>query len=172
MCDEDDVDQVKEEDDGVVALGGGQTRIYMGDVDGVGQVKKEGKGVKLGGGRTRVNIKGVWWFCPQNHRAVLVVSSSKPSEGFGGFVLKTIGAVFGGLSSKPSDAGLRVWALKPGRRFRCGTDGTWRHRGVRVEAKLPVRRRGGRRMKKEKVGRIYIWRVFGLCASCKGVFVF
>ena len=102
----------------------------------------------------------------------LVVSSSKPSEGFGGFVLKTIGAVFGGLSSKPSDAGLRVWALKPGRRFRCGTDGTWRHRGVRVEAKLPVRRRGGRRMKKEKVGRIYIWSVFGLCASCKGVFVF
>ena len=91
---------------------------------------------------------------------------------FGGFVLKTIGAVFGGLSSKPSDAGLQVWALKLGRRFRCGTDGTWRHRGVRVEAKLPVRRRGGRRMKKEKVGRIYIWRVFGLCASCKGIFVF
>jgi hypothetical protein len=49
--------------------------------------------------------------------------------------------------SKPSDAGLRVWASKPGRRFRGGTDGTWRHRGGRVEAKLPVRRRGGRRIK-------------------------
>ena len=56
MGDEDGVDQVKEEDDGVVALGGGRTRIYMEGVDGVGQVKKEGEGVKLGGGRTRVDI--------------------------------------------------------------------------------------------------------------------
>ena len=56
MGDEDGVDQVKEEDDGVVALGGGRTRIYMGDVEVVGQVKKEGEGVKLGGGRTRINI--------------------------------------------------------------------------------------------------------------------
>jgi hypothetical protein len=30
--------------------------------------------------------------------------------------------------------------------FQGGTDGTWRHRGVRVESKLPVRRRGGRRI--------------------------
>ena len=36
MGDEHGVDQVKEEEDGVVALGGGRTRIYMGDVDGVG----------------------------------------------------------------------------------------------------------------------------------------
>ena len=43
--------------------------------------------------------------------------------------------------------GLRVWASKPGRRFRGGTDDTWRHRGVRVEAKLPVSRRGGHRIK-------------------------
>ena len=50
MGDEHGVDQVKEEDDGVVALGGGQIHICMGDVDGVGQVKKEGEGVKLGGG--------------------------------------------------------------------------------------------------------------------------
>jgi hypothetical protein len=50
-------------------------------------------------------------------------------------------------ASKPSEAGLRVWASKPGRRFRGGTDGTWRHRGGRVEAKLPVRRRGGHRIK-------------------------
>jgi hypothetical protein len=35
----------------------------------------------------------VWWFRPQNHPAGLVVSSSKPSAGFGGFVLKTIGGV-------------------------------------------------------------------------------
>jgi hypothetical protein len=56
MGDEDGVDQVKEEDDGVVALGGDRTRICMDDVDGVGQVKKEGGCVKLGGGRTRVDI--------------------------------------------------------------------------------------------------------------------
>jgi hypothetical protein len=98
-------------------------------------VKKEGEGVKLGGGRTRVNIGG------------LVVSSSKPSAGFGGFVLKTIGAGLVVWASKPSVTGLRVWASKPGQRFRGGTDGTWWHQGVRVEAKLPVRRRGGRRMK-------------------------
>ena len=60
MGDEDGIDQVKEEDDSVVALGGGRTRIYMGDVDGVGQVKKEDEGVKVGGGRTRVDIGGVW----------------------------------------------------------------------------------------------------------------
>ena len=50
MGDEDSVDQVKQEDDGVMALGRGRTRISMGDVDGVDQVKKEGEGVKLGGG--------------------------------------------------------------------------------------------------------------------------
>jgi hypothetical protein len=54
----------------------------------VGQVKKEDKGVKLGGGQTRVDIGG------------LVVSSSKPSAGFGGFVLKTIGDGFTGLGIK------------------------------------------------------------------------
>jgi hypothetical protein len=54
----------------------------------MGQVKKEDECVKLGGGRTRVNIRG------------LVVSSSKPSAGFGGFVLKTIGGGFTGLSLK------------------------------------------------------------------------
>jgi hypothetical protein len=56
MDDEDDVDQVKEEDDDVVALGRSQTRIYMDDVDDVGQVKKEGEGVKLGRDWTRVDI--------------------------------------------------------------------------------------------------------------------
>ena len=45
----------------------------------MGQVKKEGEGVKLGGGRTRVDIGG------------LVVSSSKPSVRFGGLGLNTIG---------------------------------------------------------------------------------
>jgi hypothetical protein len=67
MGDEDSVDQVKEEDDGIVALGGSRTRINMRDVDGVGQVKKDGECIKLGGGRTRVDIGGVWWFRPQNH---------------------------------------------------------------------------------------------------------
>ena len=36
----------------------------------------------------------------------LVVSSSKPSEGIGGFVLKTIGGVFGGLGLKTIDGGI------------------------------------------------------------------
>jgi hypothetical protein len=80
MGDEDGVDQVKGEDDGVVALGGGRTRIYMGDVDGVSQVKKEDEGVKLGRGRTRIDIGGVWWFHPQNYQRGLVVSASKSSE--------------------------------------------------------------------------------------------
>lgn len=44
-----------------------------------------------------------------------------------------------------------LWALKPGRRF-SGTDDTWQHRGVRVESKLPMRRRGGRRIERERVG--------------------
>jgi hypothetical protein len=48
---------------------------------------------------------------------------------------------------KLSVAALRVWASKPGRMFRGGTDGTWRHRGGRVEAKLLMMRRGDRRMK-------------------------
>jgi hypothetical protein len=58
-------------------------------------------------------------------------------------------------ASKPLEAGLRVWASKPGRRFRGGTDDTWRHRGVRVEAKLSHEGRGGRRIDEEKLGRIY-----------------
>jgi hypothetical protein len=62
----------------------------MGDVDGVGQVKKEDEGVKLGRGRTRIDIGGVWWFRPQNYRRGLVVSASKSSKD-----------------------GLLVWASKP-----------------------------------------------------------
>jgi hypothetical protein len=56
MCDEDDINQVKEEDNSIVALGGGRTCICMGDANGVSRVKKEGKSVKLGGGWTRVDI--------------------------------------------------------------------------------------------------------------------
>jgi hypothetical protein len=44
----------------------------------------------------------------------------------------------------------RVYGFGPqnlGGCFRGGTDGTWRHQGVRVEAKLLMRRRGGRQMK-------------------------
>jgi hypothetical protein len=55
---------------------------------------------------------------------------------FGGLGLKTIGWT-----------GLRVCASKPRRRFRGGTDGTWRHRGVCVEAKLSQEGHGGHRMK-------------------------
>jgi hypothetical protein len=51
----------------------------MGDVDGIGQVKIEGEGIKLGGGVhvstsegfggfVLKTIVGVWWFRPQNHR--------------------------------------------------------------------------------------------------------
>ena len=39
-----------------------------------------------------------------------------------------------------------VWASKPGRRFRGGTDDTWRHRGGYVEVKLPHDGCGGRRI--------------------------
>jgi hypothetical protein len=56
MGDKDNINQVKEEDNSIVALGGGRTRICMGDADSVGRVKKEGKSVKLGGGCTRVDI--------------------------------------------------------------------------------------------------------------------
>jgi hypothetical protein len=49
-------EQVKEENDGIMALGRGQAHICMGDVDGIGQVKKEGEGVKLRGGQTHVDI--------------------------------------------------------------------------------------------------------------------
>jgi len=55
-------------------------------------------------------------------------------------------------ASKPLADGLRVWASKSGRRFRgqgCQKDGTWRHRGGCVDARLPMRRRGGRRIKVE-----------------------
>jgi hypothetical protein len=55
---------------------------------------------------------------------------------------------FGGLSLKIIRwTGLWVWASKPKWRFQGGTGGTWRHRGVRVEAKLSHEGRGGRWMK-------------------------
>jgi hypothetical protein len=47
---------------------------------------------------------------------------------------------------KPSWRVLRVWASKLGKRFRGGMEQSWRHLGVRVEAKLPHEGRGGRRM--------------------------
>ena len=53
----------------------------------------------------------------------------------GGRVRGTLlAARFGGLGLKTIGGGFhRVWASKPGQRFRCGTDGTWRHRGDCVE---------------------------------------
>jgi hypothetical protein len=71
-------------------------------------------------------------------------------------------------ASKPSEAGLRVWASKPGRRFRGGTDDTWRHRGVRVEAKLPVRRRGGRRINMKTGLDLYALGLDGLALMYSG----
>jgi hypothetical protein len=65
-------------------------------------------------------------------------------------------------ASKPSEAGLRVWASKPGRRFRGGTDGTWRHHGVHVEAKLPVMRRGDRRINMKTRLDLYALGLIGL----------
>jgi hypothetical protein len=65
-------------------------------------------------------------------------------------------------ASKPSEAGLWVWASKPRRRFRGGTDGTWRHRRVRVEAKLPVRRRDGRRINMKTGLGLYALELIGL----------
>ena len=46
MGDGDNINQVKEEDNGIVALGEGWTCISMGNEDGTGQVKKEGEGVR------------------------------------------------------------------------------------------------------------------------------
>jgi hypothetical protein len=74
------------------------------------------------------------------------------------------------LASKPSDAGLRVWASKPGRGVRGGTNGMWRHRGVRVEAKVPVRRRGGRRINMKTGLDLYVLGLIGLALMYSGAF--
>ena len=55
MVDENCVGQV-EEGDGIVALGGGRTHIYMGDENGIDQVKKDGQGGNLDEGRTCIDI--------------------------------------------------------------------------------------------------------------------
>jgi hypothetical protein len=73
-------------------------------------------------------------------------------------------------ASKPSEAGLRVWASKPGQRFRGGTDGTWRHRGVRVKAKIPVRRRGGRQINMKIGLYLYALGLIGLALMYPGTF--
>ncbi|KAG0530654.1 hypothetical protein BDA96_05G205400 [Sorghum bicolor] len=85
-----------------MALGKGRTHIYMGDVDGVSQVEKEGEGIKPSRGRAHVDIGG------------LVVSSRKPSKRFSGFGLKTIGGQFAGFGLKTTgwmflDLGLKIW---------------------------------------------------------------
>jgi hypothetical protein len=71
-----------------MALGGGWTCIYIGDEDGVRQVKKEGEGVNLDGGQTLVDISESRL---ARHAQWFVVLILKPStRWFGGFGLKTI----------------------------------------------------------------------------------
>jgi hypothetical protein len=68
MGDEDGVDQIKMEDNGVMALSEGR-RVKS---------RRKAKTSSL----TEVEhalASGVWWFHPQNHRQGLVASSSKPS---------------------------------------------------------------------------------------------
>jgi hypothetical protein len=78
MGDEDGVDQVKMEDDGVVTLGGGQ-RVKS---------RRKVKASNLAEVR-HASTSGVWWFHSQNHRC-----------GFGGLGLKTIGGGFTGSGLK------------------------------------------------------------------------
>jgi hypothetical protein len=73
-------------------------------------------------------------------------------------------------ASKPSETGLRVWVSKPEQSFRGGTDDTWWHRGVRVEAKLPVRRHNGRRINMKTGLDLYALRLIGLALMYKGAF--
>jgi hypothetical protein len=94
---------------------------------------KEGEGIKLGGGRTCIDIE-----------RGLVVSSSKPSEGFGSFGLKTIGGWFvgSGLKTKHGqfdDLGLKTIGgefdrFEPQNR---GVADRWTRGGI---SKLPSRR--------------------------------
>jgi hypothetical protein len=90
MGDEDCVDQVKMEDDGVMALGGGWWV----------KSRRKAKASSLAEvGHT--STSGVWWFHPQ-----------KPSVGFGGFVLKTISTGFGGFVLKTIGGGFTGLGLK------------------------------------------------------------
>jgi hypothetical protein len=73
-------------------------------------------------------------------------------------------------ASKPSEAGLWVWASKLGRRFLGGTDGTWRHREVRIKTKLTVRRRGGRRINMKTGLDLYALGLIGLALMYPGAF--
>jgi hypothetical protein len=78
MGDEDGVDQVKMEDYGVVALGKGQ-RVKS---------RRKAKASSLAE-VGHASTSGVWWSRPQNHRQGLVVSSTKPSVQFTGLGLET-----------------------------------------------------------------------------------
>jgi hypothetical protein len=78
MGDKDGVDQVKIEDDGVMARDGGQ-RVKS---------RRKAKASSLVEVR-HASTSEVWWFHPQNHRC-----------GFGGLGLETIGDGFTGLGLK------------------------------------------------------------------------
>jgi hypothetical protein len=49
-------------------------------------------------------------------------------------------------------------------------DGTWRHRGVHVKTKLPVRRRGGRRINMKTGLDLYAFRLIGFALMYLGAF--
>jgi hypothetical protein len=113
-------------------LGHRQAQMYMGVTILIESRRRTCKSSRvyedLADGRSRTAVTRVEW------RGSRIEYTTRGR--FGGLGLKTI-----------VRTGLWVWALKPRWRFRGETDGTWRHRGVRVKANLSHKRHGGRRMK-------------------------
>jgi hypothetical protein len=90
MGDEDGVDQVKMEDDGVIALGRAGGSSQEGRRRCQAWWRSDTRRHRGFGGFVLKTIGGVWWFHPQNHQHGLVVRASKPSvDRFTGLGLKT-----------------------------------------------------------------------------------
>jgi hypothetical protein len=107
----------------------------------VAQVKKEGEGVKLGGGRTRVDIGG------------LVVLSPKPLARFSGLGLKTIGG--------------QVYGFVPQNLGGGSEEEQTAHGGIEEFASRRISQegRGGYRMKITSIGPYAL----GLCGSTQNI---